>query len=239
ASRCRRVVMSQTGERWRLRRRASSHRRRDGGGTSATSSAHSGSGSARRRSRRSRASGFGQSIMIEATLAKLHARLAALCGHGRPRAVSAALVQGDAIVDRWAAGRIDDAPGSAKVDTGSRFLAASLTKPVTAAAFMRLVEGGEIGLATPVSRVLPQFTGGGKEGIEVRHLLTHSSGLPDMVAENVALRERQAGLPEFFDCVCRAPLLFAPGEGVAYQSMGILVLAMLVERIAGESFRGF
>jgi len=163
-----------------------------------------------------------------AAIGKLHARLAALCGEARPRAVSAALVEGDAIVDRWAAGRIDDAPESAKVDTGSRFLAASLSKPVTAAAFMRLVEDGEIALATPVSRVLPQFAGGGREGIEVRHLLTHSSGLPDMVAENVALRERRAGLPEFFECVCRAPLLFAPGEAVAYQSIGFLVLAMLV-----------
>ena len=174
-----------------------------------------------------------------AAIGKLHARLAALCGEARPRAVSAALVEGDAITDRWAAGRIDDAPGSAKVDTGSRFLAASLSKPVTAAAFMRLVEDGEIALATPVSRVLPQFAGGGREGIEVRHLLTHSSGLPDMVAENVALRERRVGLFEFFECVCRAPLLFALGEAVAYQSMGFLVLAMLVERIAGEPFRRF
>jgi CubicO group peptidase (beta-lactamase class C family) len=174
-----------------------------------------------------------------AALGKLHARLAALCGDARPRAVSAALVQGDAIVDRWAAGRTDDAAGSARVDTGSRFLAASLTKVVTAAAFMRLVEDGEIALATPVSRVLPQFAGDGRESIEVRHLLTHSSGLPDMVAENLSLRERQAGLPEFFECVCRAPLLFAPGETVSYQSMGTLVLATLAERIAGEPFRRF
>src|SRR5262249_52345405 len=108
-----------------------------------------------------------------AAFAKLHARLAALCGEGRPPAVSAAVVQGEAVVDRWAAGRIDDAPGSARVDTGSRFLAASLTKPVTAAAFMRLVEDGEIALATPVRRVLPQFAGDGREAIEVRHLLTH------------------------------------------------------------------
>ena len=175
----------------------------------------------------------------ETAFAKLHARLAALCGQARPRAVSAALVKDDAITDRWAAGRIDDAPGSAKVDAESRFLAASLTKPVTAAAFMRLVEDGEIALATPVGRVLPQFAGDGREGVEVRHLLTHTSGLPDMVAENLPLRERQAGLPEFFECICRAPLLFAPGEAASYQSMGFLVLAMLVERIAGEPFRRF
>ena len=174
-----------------------------------------------------------------AAIGKFHTRLAALCGHARPRAVSAALVHGDAIVDRWAAGRIGDAPESANVDTDSRFLVASLSKPVTAAAFMRLVEDGEIALTTPVSRVLPQFGGGGRDSIQVWHLLTHTSGLPDMVAENVSLRERQAELPEFFECVCRAPLLFAPGEAIGYQSMGSLVLATLVERIAGGSFRRF
>lgn len=174
-----------------------------------------------------------------AAIGKFHARLAALCGDARPRAVSAALVRGDAIVDRWAAGRIGDAPESANVGTASRFLVASLAKPVTAAAFMRLVEDGEIALATPISRVLPQFGGGGRDAIQVWHLLTHMSGLPDMVAENVSLRERQAELPEFFECVCRAPLLFAPGEAMSYQSMGSLILAMLVERIAGEPFRRF
>lgn len=172
-------------------------------------------------------------------LSRLHGRLAALCGNARPRAVSAALVHGDSIVDRWATGRIDDAPDSAVVDTESRFLVASLSKPVSAAAFMRLVEDGEISLATPISRVLPQFKGGGRDDIQVWHLLTHTSGLPDMVAENASLRDRQAGLPEFFECVCRAPLLFAPGEAVGYQSMGFLVLAALAERLAGEPFQRF
>ena len=172
-------------------------------------------------------------------IGKLHTRLAALCGHARPRAVSAALVHGDAIVDRWAAGRIGDSPQAANLDTDSRFLVASLSKPVTAAAFMRLVEDGEIALTAPVSRVLPQFGGGGRDDIQVWHLLTHTSGLPDMVAENVSLRERQAELSEFLECVCRAPLLFAPGEGVGYQSMGFLLLAALAERIAGEPFRRF
>lgn len=172
-------------------------------------------------------------------IGKLNTRLAALCGNARPRAVSAAVVQGDAIIERWAAGRIGDAPETASVDTDSRFLVASLSKPVTAAAFMRLVEDGEITLTTPVGRVLPQFARGGRECIQVWHLLTHTSGLPDMVAENLSLRERQADLSEFFECICQAPLLFAPGEAVGYQSMGFLVLATLVERITGEPFRRF
>jgi CubicO group peptidase (beta-lactamase class C family) len=172
-------------------------------------------------------------------MGKLHPRLAALCGGGRPRAAAAALVHGDAISGCWAAGRVGDAVDSASVDAGSRFLVASLSKPVTAAAFMRLVEEGEIGLSTPVSQVLPQFGGGVRDSIQVRHLLTHTSGLPDMVAENVSLRERRADLPEFLECVFRAPLVEAPGVAVGYQSMGFLVLAALIERIAGEPFRRF
>ena len=191
------------------------------------------------RTRRSRRLTEPGSARKAAANGRFHARLAALCGEARPRAVSTALVAGDAIVDRWAAGRIGDAPESARVDADSRFLVASLSKPVTAAAFMRLVEDGEIALATPVSRVLPQFSGGGRDAIQVWHLLTHTSGLPDMVAENLPLRERQAGLPDFLECVCRAPLLFAPGEAASYQSMGSLLLAAIVERIAGEPFRRF
>ena len=122
---------------------------------------------------------------------------------------------------------------------GSRFLVASLTKPVTAAAMMRLVEEGEISLTTPVAKVLPQFSGDGREHIKLWHLLTHTSGLPDMVADNIRLRENHAGLTDFFDELCSAPLQFKPGSGIGYQSMGSLVIAMLIERLTNAPFRDF
>ena len=115
------------------------------------------------------------------------------------------------------------------------FLVASVTKPVTAIAVMQLVERGLLSLSDRVQRHIPEFTGPGRDQIRVEHLLTHTSGLPDMLPENLALRARHAPLAEFFKEVCRCGLLFAPGSRVSYQSMGTLLAAELVERLSGQS----
>src|SRR6266545_4083844 len=60
------------------------------------------------------------------------------------------------------------------------FLLASITKPMTATGVMVLVDRRELSLSDPVSKFFPRFTGEGREKITVRHLLTHTSGLPDM-----------------------------------------------------------
>ena len=63
---------------------------------------------------------------------------------------------------------------------------ASITKLYTAAAVMRLVELGELTVNTPIWSILPEFTGGGREDVRVRHLITHTSGLPYESPEEVA-----------------------------------------------------
>lgn len=114
---------------------------------------------------------------------------------------------------------------------------ASVTKPVTAIALMQLVERGLLSLTDPVQRYIPEFSGPGKELIRVEHLLTHTSGLPDMLPADQVLRERHAQLPEFAEQVCCCDLLFAPGTKVSYQSMGTLMAAEIVERISQRSLR--
>jgi beta-lactamase class C len=116
------------------------------------------------------------------------------------------------------------------------FLLASLTKPMTASAVMVLVDRRQINLADPVQRFLPEFKGEGREHVLVRHLLTHTSGLPDMLPENEALRKRHAPLSEFVSATCRTPLLFAPGTQWRYQSMGILLASEIARRVAQQPF---
>lgn len=53
----------------------------------------------------------------------------------------------------------------------------SSTKPTAAVALARLWEAGELGLDDPVARFVPEFAAGGKEGVTLRHLLTHTSGI--------------------------------------------------------------
>lgn len=119
------------------------------------------------------------------------------------------------------------------------FLVASITKPVTATAVMLLVERGELLLSDRVADYLPEFGANGKQSIRVRHLLTHTSGLPDMLPDNTALREAHAPLSEFVRRTCEIGLDFKPGTRIQYQSKGIAILGALVEKIAGESLPAF
>ena len=139
-------------------------------------------------------------------------------------------VRSGATVRTWTTGR-------AKPDTV--FLLASITKPMTAAAVMKLVDAGEMRLHDPVPRYLPEFKGGDRALMTVRHLLTHTSGLPDMLADNDALRRRHAPLKDFVAGALKTPLLFKPGTECRYQSMGILLAAEIVERLTMRPLREF
>ncbi len=110
---------------------------------------------------------------------------------------------------------------------------ASITKPVTATAAMLLIQDGRLLLDDPIGQYLPEFATGdpGKERVLVRHLCTHTCGLPDMVPDNEGLRQRHAGLDAFAASACRADLLFPAGTEVRYSSAGLLLLAQIVERI--------
>jgi CubicO group peptidase (beta-lactamase class C family) len=125
------------------------------------------------------------------------------------------------------------------VEPDTIFLVASITKPVTATAAMLLVERGKLSLDEPVSSIVPEFGAKGKEGVLVRHLLTHTSGLPDQLHENQQLRARHAPLEEFVRRICEVELLFPPGTSVSYQSCGLAMIAEIVERIEGMELREF
>jgi CubicO group peptidase (beta-lactamase class C family) len=117
------------------------------------------------------------------------------------------------------------------------WLIASVTKPVVCAGVCLLVERGELALDDPVKRYFPEFQGEDRAGMTLRHLLTHTSGLPDMLPENIELRRAHAPHEEFVRRACSTPLLFPPGTDVRYQSMGIALLGALIERVTGTPCR--
>lgn len=117
------------------------------------------------------------------------------------------------------------------------FLLASITKPMTAAGVMKLVERGQVKLEDKVNKYIPEFSGGDRDSVTVRMLLTHTSGLPDMLAENEALRKKHAPLKDFVAGTCKTPLLFKPGTQCKYQSMGILLASEIAERVTRTPFR--
>jgi CubicO group peptidase (beta-lactamase class C family) len=107
---------------------------------------------------------------------------------------------------------------------------ASLTKPlVTGMLTAILFERGQVELDAPVSTYLPQFGESDKRAITVKHLVTHTSGLPAWQPLYLLCDgERERVL----DTIAAQPLEQPPGTRVVYSDLGFITLGLLVERIA-------
>lgn len=113
---------------------------------------------------------------------------------------------------------------------------ASITKVLgTTMAVATLVESRRIALDDPVVRHLPRFAGSGRDGITIRQLLNHTSGLRSYApfyqladtrdsAVSLLYRERPRGLP---------------GSRAEYSDINFLLLGLLVEQVSGESLEGY
>jgi CubicO group peptidase (beta-lactamase class C family) len=121
----------------------------------------------------------------------------------------------------------------------SIFLIASITKPIVAMGAMLLIERGQLTLNDRVADYLPEYGKQGKYGTTIRNLLTHTSGLPDMLPNNAELRQSHASLPEFVKQTCAIAPDFPPGRSVQYQSMGFAILAAIIEQLSGQTCAEF
>ena len=136
-------------------------------------------------------------------------------------------------------GRMYPYPDSPSVQPDTIFQVASITKPVTVTAAMLLVERGKLSLDQPVASVIPEFGNQGKEQVQVRHLMTHTSGLPDHLPENIELRKQHVPLKEFIRRICDLKPDFPPGTSIQYQSCGMAILGEIIERVEGVSLPDF
>jgi CubicO group peptidase (beta-lactamase class C family) len=125
--------------------------------------------------------------------------------------------------------------GAAK-SSDAMFLLGSISKTMSVAALMPLLDQGKFRLDDPVKKFLPEFSGSGREKVTVSQLLTHVSGLPDQLPENQALRSGHASLEKFAQAAMHTPLLFAPGTRYSYSSMAIMLAAEVAWRISGTDF---
>lgn len=122
-----------------------------------------------------------------------------------------------------------------------RFLVASITKPIVAMSALKLAALGQLSLSDRVRTFVPEFDRAAFRRMTVRHLLTHTSGLPDALPNNAELRKAHADLDKFLNEAASAeqPLTFTPGSACSYSSMGFLVLARIIETISGLRLRDF
>jgi len=127
---------------------------------------------------------------------------------------------------------------------------ASMTKPITAALTLALVEQGKLGLDDPITKYLPDFkpklADGSTPTITVRQLLTHTAGFRYKFSENLdgpyhkgdvaeGLAEPGLGFDQFLKRLAGVPLEFAPGTAWKY-AVGLDVLGAVIAKAANNEF---
>ena len=133
-----------------------------------------------------------------------------------------------------------------KIDTETNFRLASVSKQFTAAAIMLLVHDGKLSYDDCLTNVFPEFPAYGR-AITIRNLLNHTSGLPDYedlmpakyreTEKEEVLQIHDAEVLKLLESQSAAK--FAAGSKWEYSNSGYVVLAMIVEKVSGQSFREF
>jgi CubicO group peptidase (beta-lactamase class C family) len=113
----------------------------------------------------------------------------------------------------------------------------SISKAFAGVAAMQLVEAGRLKLDAPLATYLEGLPASWRS-ITVRQILTHSSGLPEIVDDNVRLIDG-AEPDAAWAKVQELPLRFSPGERFAYTQTNYLVMGKIIEKLAGKSFSEF
>lgn len=112
---------------------------------------------------------------------------------------------------------------------------ASLTKPFTATAIVKLAELGLIDIDLPVATYIPEFGANGKEQMTIKQLLVHSSGLlPDIAREYY-----EQGYKQSLESAYNSSPLHKQGKIFTYSSVGYIVLGELIQRVSGKSLQEF
>ncbi len=122
------------------------------------------------------------------------------------------------------------------LQAGDIFELASVSKQFTAMVIMICREKGLLGFDDPVDKYLDIPY----PGITIRHLLTHTSGLPDYqtIMDGHWDKSKVAGNPEILEYLSRyaPPRHFEPGERYEYSNTGYVLLASIAERATGKDF---
>lgn len=128
-------------------------------------------------------------------------------------------------------GATSDGPSGRPVTADTVFDLASLTKVVaTTPAVLRLADTGALRLDDPVRRHLPDFTGAGKSQVTIRHLLSHTSGLPP----HRDFWKLPGGPADRLAAVLAEPLDGLPDAAVRYSDLGFILLGEIIAAVAGQ-----
>ena len=140
---------------------------------------------------------------------------------------------------------VADMQGMRPIDGRTAFRLASVTKAFTATAVMMLVRDGKLRYESSLTDIFPDFPEYGR-GITVRHLLNHTSGLPDYedlmppADPSVPVEEIQIDDAGVLDLLkAQKAGWFVPGALWRYSNSGYVLLGLIVAKVSGRSFPTF
>jgi serine beta-lactamase-like protein LACTB len=132
-----------------------------------------------------------------------------------------------------------DFENSAPVTPDTIFRIASLSKPITATAAMKLVAAGKLDLDAPIQKYCPAFPQK-PWPITTRQLLTHQSGIRDYRDEAETINTRHySSINEALSQFAADPLDFQPGTKMQYTSYGYIVVGCVIEGASGQPYDRF
>lgn len=127
---------------------------------------------------------------------------------------------------------------SAPVTKETVFEIGSVSKQITAAAIMLLVEKGKINLDEKISKYLPATPDAWKN-VSVRNLLTHTSGIKSYTGLSGFELTKRLSRDEFIKALAAQPLEFETGSRYIYSNSGYNLLGFIIETVSGESYWDF
>ena len=120
----------------------------------------------------------------------------------------------------------------------TKFRLASITKQFTAMLILKLVSENKLALDVPITTYLPDYPKTIGDKINIHHLLTHTSGLPNYTSfSNYGEMMRDPITPmDILKIFQDSSLLFNPGERFRYSNSGYAILGVIIEQISGKSY---
>lgn len=125
--------------------------------------------------------------------------------------------------------------GQENLTSQTLFHIGSITKPFTAAMILELHQQKKLSIDDPINHLLPiEFQCKEWKDIKVKHLLNHTSGIPNFNADPGEQKEYQ--LDEIIQIFKDQKLDFEPGSGVDYCNSGYVLLGAIIEKMYGKPF---
>jgi CubicO group peptidase (beta-lactamase class C family) len=177
-------------------------------------------------------------VEVVEDLPQLKTALDAMAARGRFSG-AVLVAQGDRVLFRQAYGLADRETGT-PVQLNSRFRLASVSKQFTAAAILRLQDEGMLSVEDALCRWI-QPCPEAWAAIRLRHLLSHTAGVPDLMAQANWGRRRvtPTTLADLTTASSFYRLQFEPGTKIRYSNAGYNLLAAVVEAASGVRFNAW